>query len=115
MLSKIYAENPFYVITGDFNCRSTVWWEKDVKNNKGRLFEPFTSEPGLHQVISEPTHLLGDSRSCIDLVFTDQPNLFIETGVHPSLHDQCHHQIFYGKLTISNISLAPLHPKDLAL
>ena len=42
LLSKIYAENPFCVIiTGDFNCHSTVWWENDVENNEGRLFEPF--------------------------------------------------------------------------
>ena len=30
MLSKMHAENPFCVIiTGDFNCRSTQWWEND--------------------------------------------------------------------------------------
>ena len=38
MLSKIHAENPFCVIiTGDFNCRSTQWWENDIENNEGRL------------------------------------------------------------------------------
>ena len=108
LLSKIYAENPFCVIiTGDFNCRSTEWWENDVENNEGRLFESFASELGLHQLITEPIHLFGDSKSCIDLIFTDQPNLFIETGVHPSLHGHCHHQIIYGKLSFSNISLSP--------
>ena len=50
---------------------------------------------------------MGDSKSCIDLIFTDQPNLFIESGVHPSLHEQCHHQIVYGKLSVSNITLPP--------
>ena len=112
LLSKIYAENFICVIiTGDFNCRSTEWWENDAENNEGRLFEPFASELGLHQLISEPTHLMDDSKSCIDLIFTDQPNLFIETGVHPSLHSHFHHQIVYGKLWISNISLPPpLHP-----
>ena len=60
-----------------------------------------------YQLISEPTHLMGDSKSCIDLIFTDLPNLIVESGVHPSLHDQCHHQIVYGKLTVSNIALRP--------
>ena len=50
---------------------------------------------------------MGDSKSCIDLIFTDQPNLIIESGVHPSLHEQCHHQIVYGKLSVSNIALPP--------
>ena len=108
MLSKMHTENPFCVIiTGDFNCRSTQWWENDIENNEGKLFEPITADNGLHQLISEPTHLMGDSKSCIDLIFTDQPNLIIESGVHPSLHEQCHHQIVYGKLSVSNIALPP--------
>ena len=71
MLSKMNAENPFSVIiTGDFNCRSTQWWENDIENSEGKLFEPLTSDLGLHQLISEPTHLIGSSKSCIDLIFT---------------------------------------------
>ena len=30
---------------------------------------------------NEPTHFVGNSRSCIDDIFTDQPNLFLESGV----------------------------------
>ena len=68
MLSKMHAENPFCVIiAGDFNCRSTQWWENDIENNEGKLFEPIIADIGLHQLISEPTHLIGDSKSCIDL------------------------------------------------
>ena len=52
LLSKIYAENPFCaVITGDFNCRSTQWWENDIDNDEGKLLEPLASELGLHQLI----------------------------------------------------------------
>ena len=97
MLSKMHAENPFCIIvTGNFNCRSTQWWQNDSENNEGKLFEPITTNLGRHQLISEPTHLMGDSKSSIDLIFTDQPNLVVDTGVHPSLHEQCHHQIVYG-------------------
>ena len=90
-----------------FNCRSNQWWENDIENNEGKLFEPLASDNGLHQLISEPTHLMGESKSSIDLIFTDQPNLIIESGVHPSLHEQCHHQIVFGKLSVSNIVLPP--------
>ena len=108
ILSKINAENPFcIIITGDFNCRSTQWWQNDIENYEGKLLEPLTSDIGLHQLISEPTHLIGDSKSCIDLIFTDQPNLFIDSGVHQSLHELCHHQIIYGKLSVSNITPPP--------
>ena len=51
--------------------------------------------------------MIGQSKSCIDLIFTDQPNLFIESGIHPSLHEQCHHQIIHGKLSVRNLAQPP--------
>ena len=49
MLSKMAAENPHCVIiTGDFNARSVQWWENDLENDFGKVFEPFTSDLGLH-------------------------------------------------------------------
>ena len=45
--------------------------------------------------------------SCIDLIITDQPIFFIESGVHPSLDSHCQHQIIYGKLNISSPTPAP--------
>ena len=70
-----------------------------IENNEGRLFEPITSDLGLHQLISEPTHLMGNSKSCIDLMFTDQPNLVIESGVHPSLHEQLYAELGWESLS----------------
>ena len=46
------------------------------------------------------------SSSCTDLIFTDQPNLIIDSGVHPSLHSNCDHQITYYKLNL-NIKYPP--------
>ena len=73
-----------------------------IDNEEGISLEASTTDLSLYQMISEPTHFMGSSRSCIDLVFTDQPNIFLETSVHPSLHEQCHHQIIYGKLAMNN-------------
>ena len=107
LLSKLHVENPFcVVITGDFNCRSCQWWDNDIENNEGKPFEPLIADIGLHQLISESTHVMGDSKSCTDLIFTDQPNLVIEFGVHPSLHEH-YHQIVHGKLSVSNVALPP--------
>ena len=108
MLSKMHADNPFCVIiAGDFNCRSTLWCDNDIENNEGKLFEPLSLDLGLHPLISEATHLMGGSKSCIDFIFTDHPNLLIDSGVHPSLHEQCHPQIVNGKLSVSHIKLPP--------
>ena len=59
-----------------------------------------TSQFGLQQLIKEPTHILGNSSSCIDLIFTSLPSLVMESGVHPSLHSNCHHQITYAKFNL---------------
>lgn len=54
---------------------------------KGIQLDSLVVSHGLHQLISESTHLLPNSSSCTDLIFTDQPNLAVENGVHPSLHE----------------------------
>ena len=58
----------------------------------------FASLYGMKQVITEPTHISENSDSCIDLIFNNQPNIVMDSGVHLSLHEICHHQIIYSKL-----------------
>ena len=54
---------------------------------------------------------MGYSKSCIDLIFTDQPNLVIGSSVHPSLHEQCHNQKAFGKLSVPHVKLPPINDK----
>ena len=69
LISMIKQENPYSVIiTGDFNCRSPLWWPDDIGNVEGELFEPLASSLDLHQLVSEPIHFIGNSKSCIDLI-----------------------------------------------
>ena len=72
----------------------------------GGIFEPFTSELVLQKLICEQSHFIGESKSCIDLIFANQPNLFLEIGVHPALHEQCHHHIVFAKITANNFDRA---------
>ena len=58
---------------GDFNARSLSWCKYDISNQS--TIDSVTSIHGLEQLIYEPTHILSNSSSCIDLVFTNQPNL----------------------------------------
>ena len=39
-----------------------------------------------------------NSLSCIDLIFTSNPNLINSSGVEISLFEKCHHNIVYGKI-----------------
>ena len=91
ILSKIYGENPYCVIkTGEYHCHSTNWWEYDIENDEEKLFKLFTFDLGLHQLSNEPTHSIGNSGSCIGVIFTDQPNLLLASHFHPSLHTNCY-------------------------
>ena len=90
-ISDIITKNPLLVlITGNFNVRSSNWWKNDLPTSEGTQVDSFTISYGLSQIISDPTHILSNSSSCIDLIFTNQPNLVTESGVYPSLHPKLH-------------------------
>ena len=96
----------FTLILGDFNVRSSSWWKKHKITAEGTHVEAHISLHNFHQLISEPAHLLPQSNSCIDLIFTDQPNLVVNYGTHASLNFKCHHQITHCKLNL-NIEYPP--------
>ena len=73
------------VSLGDFNAKSSIWYVQIITSNEGSKIEVVTSQNSLHQEINELTHILNNSSSCTDLIFNSQPNLLIESGVHPSL------------------------------
>ena len=105
ILSKTASINSFFtIILGDFNARSSSWWKEDKINKEGAHLEALTSLHKFHQLISEPTHLLPHSNSCIDLIFIDQPNF--NCGTHSSLNSKCHHQNTHCKLNL-NIEYPP--------
>ena len=60
----------------------------------------------LYQLINSPTNFREGGKSCIDLIITDQPNCFIDSGTYPSPDEHCQRKIFYGKLNV----LAPYPP-----
>ena len=73
------------------------------------------SQFSLKQLIQEPTHILNDSLSCIDLIFTSQPDLVMESGVHSSLHQNCHHQLIYAKVNLKVSYPPPYLTRDMTL
>ena len=42
-----------------------------------------------------------NSTSCIDLIFTDQENLSVNSGANSSLHPNCHHQIVHSNFNLN--------------
>ena len=96
----------FTIILGDFNTGSSSWWKEDKTTMDGTHLGALTSLLNFYQLIQEPTHLLPYSNSCIDLIFTDQPNLAVDCGTHSSLNFKCHQQITHCQLYL-NIEYSP--------
>ena len=97
---KLSWKVDFVLMIGDFNVKSCNWSINDTTTPEGAQLDSITSLYGMKQLISEPTHILQQSSSCIDLIFTDQPNIVMDSGVDSSLHPKCHHQIIYLKLNL---------------
>ena len=101
LLADITSRNPhFMLLLGDFNAKSKTWFINDQSSSEGTQLESLTSLCAMKQLIAEPTHVLENSSRCIDLIFTNQPNLTMDAGAHPSLHSKCHHQVIYAKLNL---------------
>ena len=85
LIGDLIAKDPLFVlITGDLNVRKTNWWWKnDLSTSEGTQVDLLTTSYGLSQIISDPTHILPNSYSCNDLIFTNPPNLVTEKRVHP--------------------------------
>ena len=90
------------IITGDFNARSSSWWSNDTNTLEGTNLYSLTSSNNFSQLINEPTHIQRNSSSCIDLIFTDRLNLAVNSGVHASLHPNCHHQVVHASFNLNN-------------
>ena len=108
MLQEISTfKSDFSIILGDFNVRSKSCWNSDINTNEGTKIDAISSSYGLQQLISQSAHLLAHSSSFIDLIFTDQPSLVVDSGTHPYLHPNWDHQIAYCKLDLKIVYLPP--------
>ena len=98
LLQDISNHNLYLTFLLDhYNARNTKWWHHEITTTEGTQLETTTTFYGLQQLIDEPTHIRRNSSSCIDLIFRNQLNLIANGGTHPSLHENCQHQITFAK------------------
>ena len=106
-LQTIASKNCFSsLVLVDLNAKNKVWFDQDELTTEENVINDLMAQHGLAQIIDEPTHLHDCSYSCVDLVFTSPDNLVTNSGVHSSLHSNCHHQIIFSKFNL-NISYPP--------
>ena len=109
LLNEIKGENPYSMFfTGDFNGHSQLWWPGDDSTPGGDRIENVLTFLGLSQLITESTNFEPDKNpSCLDLIFTDQPNLVLESGTRCSLDPFYHHQMTHCRF---NFKIPPQPP-----
>ena len=81
MFTNISLENKECILTGDMNCNYLV--HSDHKELKSIL-----TAFGFKQLIRDPTRVTQDSRSLIDVIYTNEPwNIYSVEGIPAGLSD----------------------------
>lgn len=75
------------VLLGDSNAQTQNWYRPGKATYDSIKTDVIKSQFCLEQLIHDPTHIIGDSISFVDLVFKSQSNLVMESVVHSSLHE----------------------------
>ena len=82
-----YKKKPLFILTtGHFDVRGTVGWKNYILTSESIRTESTISSYGLSQIISDTIYIFLTSLACIDIIFSNQSNLFIENGVHNKLY-----------------------------
>ena len=76
------------------------WYKGDKITGSRTKLEITTSHYRLTQIINEPSLILEYASSCIDLIFTFQPNMVVDSAIHSSLHPNSHYQILFTKFNL---------------
>ena len=108
LLPGISTCNTYYVLLFCDLMQNQKWYVDNQPTTEGIQLGFLTSLYGMKQLILESTCILEISSSYIDLIFTNHPNLVMDSGVHPSLI-KCYHQIIYSKLNLTyGIMIKPI-------
>ena len=109
LMNNINSLNPaISITTGDFSGKCLKWYTFDTSDNIGKELDTITSTVGYSQIIDKPTHFTNNSSSCIDLIFTSNPSILVDSGIEKSLCSSCHHDIIYGNTNFT-VPLPPPH------
>lgn len=101
ILDSTASEFNDIIFMGDMNARNSIFWNFDITNTEGRVMHSYFQSKNFEQLIHEPTRIVGESKSCIDLLFSTNPCLFSEVGVRDKIVDVCDHSPIFAVLKFS--------------
>ena len=74
------------ILVSDFKANLSKRCPSDKYNKAGQHIDTFTTASGYTLMIGEPTHIINDKSSCIDLLFTTNSKLFCHVGVDKTIY-----------------------------
>ena len=102
MVSGINNQQPTCsILVGDFNAKLSKWCPSDKDSKAGQEIGTFTTASVYTQMIGQPTHIINEKSSCIDLLFTTYNKLLCNVGVEQTIYNKRNHNIIYRDYLIS--------------
>lgn len=89
------------IVLGDMNARNSAFWDGDNTNTEGRALLASTTHLGLQELLHEPTRVVGDTASCIDLLFTNNHTMVSCVGTRDKIAEVCDHLPIFAQLSVS--------------
>ena len=90
-ISNIFSgHSNFVLLISDFNVKSRNWPNHDITAMEGAQLNSLLTPFRIKQWIMEPTYILENMSSCMDLIFTNQPNIILDSIVHSLLYSKGH-------------------------
>ena len=91
----------FWLLTSMINKKN---WHSTDKTSFEESQTEFLASQFYDSGYQKATNILENSKSCIDLTFTSQPNMVMDSGVHCFLHSHWYHQNIYVKFNLKFLS-----------
>ena len=90
------------VFLGDMNARNSEFWNGDIINIEGQALHTLCARLGKAELIHKPTRIVNRSKSCIDLILYNKPQMVVESGAGCKIAEICDHCPIYVIIKFNN-------------
>jgi len=109
IMEQIRLETPYCTfLLGDVNGHNKKWYQGDKSDKIGQSIQEIFDNFGFTQMVNQPTYLINNCKTLVDIFATNQPNLVTSNEIHPSQHEKCHHQVNFVKINLKCIAPDPI-------
>ena len=103
-LDNIYLKpDTFVLLLGDFNAHYDTAYPS-LSSVVGTRFYSWMACNNLFQVINEPTRITSEGATLLDLIITNSPGYFVNSGTL-SPPSNCDHLLIYARMNVSFVKL----------